>query len=298
MSQTEIFFLGTCSGIPSKSRGHTSLAIRHNGEVMLFDCGENCQRQLISLSISIMKIDRIFITHWHADHYAGLLALPQSMFLLKRTRPLAVYGPSGTRKNIGLLKKLIGKLGYDFSAKEVRKEIVFEGQDYTIRCMRTAHSTHSLAYSFEENPRRKFLEENAKNLGVFGLQRRALSEGRPITVNGRKIMPEEVLSGPIPGKKIVYSGDTKALESMADFARDADILVHEATFAQDREAEAIEYLHSTARQAARIAKEANVKRLFLVHSSPRYEDVRVLESEAREVFPNTFFPNDLDKVVL
>jgi len=298
MSQTEIFFLGTCSGIPSKSRGHTSIAIRHNGEVMLFDCGENCQRQLISLSVSIMKINRIFITHWHADHYAGLLALPQSMFLLKRTAPLTVYGPSGTRKNVGLLKKMIGKLGYEFNAKEVRKEVVFEGPDYTVRCMKTKHSLHSLAYCLEENPRRKFLEENAKTLGVFGLQRRALSEGKSITVNGRKIMPEDVLSEPLPGKKIVYSGDTKALESMAYFAKDADILIHEATFAQDREAEAIEYLHSTAKHAAEIAKKANVKKLYLVHSSPRYEDVRVLEAEAREVFKETYFPNDLDKVVL
>ena len=157
----EVHFLGTGAAIPSKHRGHTSIALRYNGEIILFDCGENIQRQMIWAGLSPMKISRIFITHFHADHFAGLLALPQSLGLLKRKEPLYVYGPKGTEKVSKHLKVLIGDLEYDLKFAEIKEAV--ENEKYIVSSIPVRHEIPSLAYSFEEKPKRNlniFLRKN------------------------------------------------------------------------------------------------------------------------------------------
>ncbi len=291
----ELFFLGTGAAIPSNERGHTTIALRYKGDIFLFDCGEGAQRSMMIAGLSIMRIAKIFLTHFHADHYAGLLPLAQSLNLLGRKARLEVYGPKGIKEISKHLKPLIGDIGYELEFKEA-KEV--EGGNYILSCLKTSHGIPACAYSFEEKARPLFLEEKAKKLGVFGLDRKMLQEGKIVKVGGRTIHPKDVLGEKREGKKIVYSGDTAPLKSMAKFAKGADLLIHEATFGDDKAKEAKEYWHSTARQAAEIAKQAGAKRLILTHISPRYKKAEELERQAKEVFEGSEVSKDFMSIIV
>jgi len=291
----ELFFLGTGASIPSNERGHTTIALRHTGEIFLLDCGEGTQRAMVIAGLSMMKVSKILLTHFHADHYAGLIPLVQSLSLLGRRAKLEVYGPKGIKEMAKHLKPLIGDTGYELEFKEARK---VDGGNYIISSIRTSHGIPACAYSFEEKTHPLFLEDKAKKLGVFGLDRKQLQEGKSVKIGNRTIRPKDVLGGKKEGKKVVYSGDTAPLKSMAKFAKGADILIHEPTFGDDKEKEAKEYKHSTARQAAGIAKAAGAKRLILTHISPRYKKAEELEKQAKEVFEDSEISKDLMTVTI
>ncbi len=286
----DIYFLGTGAAIPSKEGGHSTVAVSYLGEIILFDCGEGTQRQMIIAGLSLMKISKIFVTHFHADHFAGIFSLTQSMNLLGRKNRLDIYGPEGIKEIGKHLKGLIGELEYVLEFKEAGK---VEEEGYIIKKARASHGMPAYAYSFEEKKKPEFLEKKAKELGVFGLDRKRLQQGKNVRVSGKTIHPCDVLGEVKKGKKIVYSGDTVPLRSIAKLAKDADLLIHEATFADDKCKEAKEYRHSTARQAAEIAKEAGAKRLVLTHISPRYRKAEELTSQAKEVFERTEIARDL-----
>lgn len=298
----EVFFLGTSAAIPSRERGHTTQVVRYKGELLLFDCGENTQRRVIQEDLSIMKISKIFLTHLHADHFAGLLALPQSLYMLNREKPLEVFGPKGTKMVGRHILDMAGfDLGYDLSFKEVPQKanhLVYETDEYEIRSMPVKHGIETLAYCFQEKSRRRFLESKAKKLGIKpGPVRGKLVAGRDVVYKGEKIRSDEVTKV-VPGRKIVFSADTLPLKDVAKFAKGADLLVHEATYGNDRVKEAKAYGHSTASQAAKIAEEAQVKRLVLTHISPRYRDPKVLLEEAKSVFKRSRVAKDGMKVVI
>ena len=299
MSQLSIIFLGTSGSWPTTKRNVTSIAIKRGKEIILFDCGEGTQRQLQRSSISYMQITKIFITHFHGDHFLGLPGLIQTMQLNDREAPLNIYGPKGMNKLLGQLLSLgFFKPNYKIYSHEVRQGDELDFNGYTIKIIKVKHGVPTIAYSLEEKLRPgKFNKPKALELGIpEGPFFSKLQQGISITLDdGRKIDPEMVLGPSRKGRKIVYSGDTIPIEKMIDFAKDADVLIHEATFHSDFNDLSTSYGHTTASEAAEIAKKANVKKLFLTHISPRYLDSNKIKEEAIKIFKNTDIPNDYEE---
>ena len=293
-----IVFLGTGGTYPSKLRNVTSIAVQLPGEVVMFDCGEGTQRQLMHSTVSFMKIKKIFISHLHADHFLGLPGLIQSMSLNGREEDLHIYGPKGTTGNVESMLALgYFKSGFTVVSTDIGsgKELDFGG--YMIKAVQAEHSIPSLAFSLEEKPRPgRFDLDKAKALGIpEGPLFRRLQGGRKVSVGGKRITPSMVLGRPRAGRKIVYSGDTKPSERVIRLARKADVLIHDCTLDSSHGGIARDFGHSTAAEAAWVAKKAKVGMLFLVHVSPRYEDVGILEREARSVFKNSQVAKDLSE---
>jgi len=294
----KVVFLGTGGTYPSKVRNVTSLAVQLPGEVVMFDCGEGTQRQLMRSSVSFMKIKKIFISHLHADHFLGLPGLIQSMSLNGREEPLAIYGPKGMRRNVESMLSLgYFKSGFDVRTEDLRPGASLDFGGYSVRCTEADHSIPSLAYCLEEKRRPgKFDLKKAVRLSIpEGPLFRRLQEGRSVRLGNRTITPEQVLGPSRKGRKVVYSGDTKPSKGIIRLAKGADVLIHDCTLDSSHAVMAAEFGHSTAAEAAAVAKAAGVRNLFLVHISPRYEDHSVLEKEARKVFKDSAVAHDLDE---
>jgi ribonuclease Z len=282
----ELIFLGTSSALPTNKRNHSAIALKAFGEVMLFDCGEGTQRQMARLKLSPMKINQIFITHLHGDHFLGLPGMIQSMAFRGRKDPLHIYGPEGMIKTVENIKNLgYYSLSFPIQVYEIIEGVIAETSEYIIKCCLMQHSIPNLAYSVEEKRSPKFQKEKAIELGLkpgpdFGKLQRGVS----IEVNGKTINPEQVLGDERRGRKIVYSGDTKPCPEMVQFALQADVLIHESTFESSQEDKALKTGHSTTTHAAMIAKEAEVSQLILFHMSTRYRDSDTLKKEAKHIF--------------
>ncbi|MDW5563620.1 MAG: ribonuclease Z [Methanomassiliicoccus sp.] len=289
-------FLGTGGGMPSPSRGVSAIALQVGGDVLLFDCGEGTQRQFMRSSASFMKVTTIFITHFHGDHFLGLPGLIQSMNFSGRQAPLSIYGPPGM---IDLASTLIS-LGHFTLAFPVSAGEMIDGDQVdlgavTVTAVEGEHSVPALSFVIEEKGRRgRFLPERAMELGVpsgplFG----QLQSGHEINVGGRIVTPSMVMGPPRPGLKVVISGDTRPTARLAEAAGHASVLVHEATLDSSLQEGARSYGHSTAREAGEVARAAEVELLVLTHISNRYDDVSVLEEEAKEAFPHVLAATDL-----
>jgi len=300
MTQLNIIFLGTGGSWPTIKRNVCSIAIKRGSEVILFDCGEGTQRQFQKSKLSHMQISKIFISHFHGDHFLGLPGLIQTMQLNDRDNTLEIYGPCGIKELVDQLLSLgYFKPGYKITSHEVVDGDVLDFNDYVIKVLRIKHGVPGVAYSLEEKMRPgKFDKPKALGLGIpEGPFFSKLQKGKTITLkDGRKITPNMVLGSPRQGRKIVFSGDTEPLDTMIKFSKNADVLIHEATFDSNLEDIAGQYGHTTAHQAAEIAKKANVGELFLTHVSPRYLDKRVLENDAKDVFKNSYVPRDFDEI--
>ncbi|MFO8109781.1 MAG: ribonuclease Z [Thermoplasmata archaeon] len=296
-----LVFLGTGGSYPSPKRNVASTAIVKDSRTILLDCGEGTQRQLMRSSVSFMSVDKIFISHLHADHFLGVPGLIQSMKLNQRTEPLEIYGPRGTRS---MLETLV-KLGYfrpdfDVISVDIEPTALLRFSGYSIEALGVEHSIPALGYRFQEDQRPgRFDKPRALELGVpegplFG----ELQKGQKVVVDGRTIHPEDVLGPPRRGRVLVYSGDTKPCLSVKEASKNADVLVHESTFDQSMSEKAIENDHSSVDMAAVLAKEAKVGKLFLVHISPRYDNVKPLLKTARKIFPGTKIPRDMEEYTL
>ena len=300
MTQLSIIFLGTGGSWPTVKRNVTSIAVKRGSEIILFDCGEGTQRQFQKSKLSYMQISQIFITHFHGDHFLGLPGLIQTMQLNDRDKPLHIYGPRGM-KNLASQLFSLGyfRPSYNVVVHEVNDGDVLDFSDYVIRVLEVRHNVPAFAYGLEEKDRPgKFNKPKALGLGIpEGPLFSKLQRGQSITLkDGTKITSDMILGPSRKGRKIVFSGDTKPYEKMIEFSKNADVLIHEATFDSELEDIAKEYGHTTARQAAEIAKKAHVARLFLTHISPRYLNNQGLEDDARKVFKNSFVPNDFHEV--
>ncbi len=297
----KIVFLGTGGTYPSKLRNVTSIAIQRPGEVIMFDCGEGTQRQLMRSPVSFMRIKKIFISHLHADHFLGLPGLIQSMSLNGREDALYIYGPKGTAANVAAMLSLgYFRSGFRVKVMDLRPGSTLDFGGYLVRCVQADHSIPALAFALEETPRSgKFDLKKAHGLGIpEGPLYRKLQHGIPVTVNGKRILPARVMGKSRPGRKIVYSGDTKPSPKIAELARNSDVLIHDCTLDSSHKSLASDFGHSTAAEAASVAKKAGAKTLFLVHLSPRYEDASILEQEARKVFKNSIVARDLMEFVV
>jgi ribonuclease Z len=288
-----LFFVGTGGSVPSRRRGLPAVLVRRGGDRLLFDCGEGTQRQLVR-SVGLTDVDSVFITHFHADHWLGLPGMLKSFALREREQPLTVYGPRGLKELMGAMRIVYGRMPYQLSFVELAPAEAVERDGYAIAAIPVRHRGEaSFGYALVEQPRPGHLDAQlAQELGVrpgpdFGRLQRGES------VNG--VTPTQVMGATREGRKIVLSGDTAPCEALAIAAHQADVLVHEATFAEEEAERARQTAHSTARQAARLADDAEVRMLALTHLSNRYAG-RELRAEARELFAATEVPHDFDTI--
>ena len=319
----EIVILGSSGAIPVKNRNLSSFIIKYRSNLLLFDCGEDIQRQFIKGGIKFNKPLEIFISHFHGDHIIGLPGLLFRFSLIARTAPLTIFG----RRNLFLYllchKKILGlKANYPIRIIEIDEEndqlIIFEGLDseepkeirpienniildkkrYFLKYALMNHSVPTFGFAFTEKPRYgKFHPKKAKKLGIpEGPLWGTMQTGKKIEFHGKEIDPEEegIVGPKRPGRKITYSADTAPCQSLIDLGKGSDLLIHEATYGMDHAEVAHEKLHSTSSDAARDANKMNAKKLLLTHISSRYqENADHLLEEAREIFPNTYLAKDL-----
>jgi ribonuclease Z len=288
-----LFFVGTAGSVPTARRGLPSLLLRAGGDRILIDCGEGTQQQLLR-SVGLPELDAIFITHYHLDHWLGIIGILKTFDLRGRERPLTVYGPPGLNALLERMRPAWGRVGFELHLEELdpHEEVGFDG--YAIAPFPVEHhriTAYGYAFAEDDRPGR-FDAATAARLGVTpGPDFGRLQAGE--TVDG--VSPDQVMGEPRRGRRIVVSGDTAPCQATEVFAHEADLLVHEATFLEDEVERARETGHSTARQAAEIAVAANVKLLALTHLSTRYfpRDVR---DEARAVFADAIVPRDFDTI--
>lgn len=292
----KVIFLGTAGSVPTPKRSLPAILIKRKGEQILFDCGEGVQKQMIIAGASFHKKTKIFITHTHGDHVLGLPGLIQTMALMNRDKKLEVYGPARIQKFIECIKETVQfGLTFPIEIHEIGAGTVCNEQEYTVQAVWANHVTPSLAYALVEKPRPgKFHPEKAKALGVpEGPMRGQLQRGKAVKLSdGRVVRPGDVLGPPRLGRKIVYTGDTRPFDGLAEFAADADLLIHDATLDDELAERADEDGHSTPSQAAEIAKKAKVKKLVLTHISARYANTEKFLEQAKKIFKNTFVAED------
>jgi ribonuclease Z len=294
----EITFLGTSSGVPTRSRNVSSVALRlpQRAELWLFDCGEGTQHQFLRSDLKISQLRRIFITHMHGDHIFGLMGLLASCGLAGIGQPIDIYGPPGLDEYLNAcVKYSYTHLANRVQVYTVRPGIIYEDEEFTVSCGLLHHRITAYGYLIQEKDRPgRFNVEKAKALGIpFGPLYGQLKSGETITLpDGRRIRGKDLCGEKESGRKMVYCTDTVYCENAVELARGADLLIHEATFAHQDAQLAFERLHSTSTMAAQVALTARVKRLFMTHFSPRYfpgnsPDINNLLEEARAIFPET-----------
>jgi ribonuclease Z len=288
-----LFFAGTAGSVPSARRGLPAVLLRCGGDRVLFDCGEGTQRQLLR-SVGLLELDCVFVTHFHADHWLGLPGMLKSFALRERSEPLTVYGPPGLKALMDVMRIVYGRLPYELCIVELEAAEAVRRDGYVVAAIPVVHKRESsFGYAIVEDPRPGHLDPRlAEQLGVSpGPDFGRLQRGE--TVAG--VRPEQVMGPAREGRKVVLSGDTAPCESLAIAAHQADVLVHEATFLEEEAERARQTFHSTARQAAELARAAQVRLLALTHVSSRYAGGE-LRDEALAVFAATEAARDFDTI--
>lgn len=295
----KLIFLGTSAAQPTEKRGLSCLCLEREGEILMFDAGEGAQLSYIKSGLGWNKKMKIFVTHLHGDHCIGILGLLQTMSLQRRTEILEIYGPEGIEELIGSNIKIL-QVGLSFPViiNQVSKGVVDDSKDYQILASPACHSILAYSYLFKERDKPgRFYPERAKELGVpEGALWGKLQRGEAVNINGRTVSPKEVLGEKRLGKKIGISGDTKPTKELEEFFKDCDYLVFDSTFLDELKEKAEDTFHSTAKQAALLAQNANVKNLILTHFSARYKDETLLLNEAKKIHKSVMGAKDLLKI--
>ena len=300
LKMLNVTFLGTAGSLPTPDRNPSAVLVNREGEMMLFDCGEGTQRQLMKSRLSFMKLKHIFITHWHADHWLGLIGLMQTMGMEGRTESLYLHAPEAERFVSDILD--LGYWGPRF--RVIPKEVPYDGSDittvhkgkeYEIISIPVKHSVPAVSYAFKEKDAINVDIKKAEKL--YGLKQSPVigklkKEGKA-EYKGKTIKLEDIAIVK-KGVKAVYTGDTKPCRNLEIISKDADLLIHEATFEEEKESR----MHAGAKEAAQLAKKVNVGELILTHFSRRYVDVSPLVKEAKKIFPKTMAARDYMKVTL
>jgi ribonuclease Z len=292
----QVTFLGTGAATPSVARGVSSLAMHREGEVLLFDCGEGTQRQMMRYGTGF-TLEDLFISHYHADHILGIPGLLRTMGLMGRTAPIRLWGPRGAERTLGELVTLgMERPKFPVEVHEVHAGDVLDRGEYVLEIAAADHKGTCLAFALVEKERLgRFDPERARALGIpEGPMWGKIHRGERVTTpEGREVDPAELVGPPRSGRRVVYSGDSAPCNSVMTLAAGADLLVHEATFGDDEKTRAIETRHSTAREAAELARDAGVRQLALTHISARYSrEAPELLAEAQRIFPATQIAKD------
>lgn len=297
----KVVFLGTAGSLPTIIRNPSAFLINYDGELLLFDCGEGTQKQMMKAKTGMQKLTSIFISHLHADHILGLPGLLQTMAFQGRTKPIMIYGPKGILDFIKNIEKLFTtKLKFKIITKQLINNETVKKNNYCIKAILMNHGIETFGYIFQENEKPgKFNKEKAESLGIEkGPLYSKLHHGEKIKLNdGRVIDPykDGIVGKPRKGIKISYSGDTRENEYFMEKAKNSNLLIHEATFSKNEKDLAYEWGHSTASGVAILAKKYNIKILALVHISQRFTDkIDIIMNEAKKEFDHTIIPNDLE----
>ena len=303
---TDVMPLGTASAVPTEERHLSALAIERKGRVLLFDCGEGTQYRLLHAGLKRTRVDAVFVTHLHGDHCYGLPGLLSTLALQERTDPVTLVVPSGGRAMLAAIPGDAPEdLPFPLRIREIEdgltRAVVYETEEFTVEACPLDHRGFAMGFRFEERTRPgRFDPERARALGVpegpaFG----CLQEGESVTaVDGTTVQPEQVMGPPRPGIAGAYVTDTRPCDGGRVLADDADLLYHDATFADKHRTRAKTTGHSTARQAAAVARDAGAQWLLLGHLSARYPDPAPLEREARSVFPASEIAEELRRYEL
>lgn len=291
----EVVPLGTGSAIPTRHRGLSGTAVRREGRLFLFDCGEGTQFRLLAAGLNRARLDAVFVTHLHGDHFFGLPGLLTSLSLLDRMQPLTVAGPAGIERAItGLPGLAPDALSFPVDWVELAEgfdhAVVYESAALTVEARPLDHRVFAAGYRLQERTRPGRLDAGAaRAAGVTeGRQLARLKRREPVTLgDGTVVRPEGLVGPERPGASFAYCLDTRPCEGARRLAEGATLLLHEATFTEAHRAQAEQTAHSTARDAAETARAAGAERLLLTHFSARYADPAPLVEEARAVFPNT-----------
>jgi ribonuclease Z len=300
----QVYFLGTAGALPTPVRNPPCIMVRRGNDTLLFDCGEGAQQQMMRARCGF-TINAIFITHWHADHFLGIFGLVQTMSFNGRTDPLTIYGPLWVHEFVAALQQISkGNLKFPIQSVELSHGSWVRFDGYTVTSFAVSHGMPALGYSLEEDPRPgRFDRDHAIELGVppgplFG----RLQRGEMITIekDGVKteIKPSDVMGEMRPGRKVVYTGDTRpVIPALVDFAKNADLLIHDATYDESEKKRAAEFYHATAAQAAEAATASQAKTLVLIHVSSRYTDAASHLSDAKEKFSGPVIaPDDREMI--
>lgn len=296
----QITFLGTSSMAPTKERNQSGIFISYDANGILVDCGEGTQRQLKIAGIALTKVTKILITHWHGDHVLGLPGLIQTMASMENEKTLEIYGPKGTKMYFENMFKAFefDRRGIDLKINDIKPGIFFESKEFRLEAVMLDHGVPCYGYAFLENDKRKIDMKKVKSHGVpEGPLVGKLQDGHIVEVKGKKISPDDV-SEVIKGKKIGIISDTVPCKGCDALAKDADILISEATYSSKLKEKGDEYGHMTARDAALIASRNNSKKLILTHFSARYKKTSELYDDAAEIFDNVVCAEDFMQVGL
>ena len=292
----KLLFLGTSAARPTAERNVSALVLTREGESLLFECGEGTQRQMMRYGVTF-ALNEVFFTHFHGDHYLGIIGLVRTLGLQGRTEPMRLVGPRGAAKLLGQALALgVERAVFPVEIVEVEPGEVIPRAGYELRVFAVEHGGGAVGYALVEGERLgRFNPDRARKLGVpEGPLWGKLQRGQTVTLpDGREVTAETIVGAPRPGRKLVYSGDTRPCAATIEAAAGADLLVHEATFGEEEKDRARETAHATAREAAEVARMAGVKRLVLTHLSARYSrDPATLLDEARAVFAETVVAKD------
>ena len=300
MEKIKLAFLGTGSAIPTKRRNHPAVLLSYKDSNILFDCGEGTQRQFRFLGENPCKLTHILITHWHGDHVLGLPGLLQTLMLNGYTKTLKIYGPTGSKKMLSLyLSLFVNRQKINIETYEIERGKVFETEDFVVEAEKMDHETPALAYSFIIKEKTRLDKEKLKKLKLPSSPLIGeLRKGKIVEINGKNIDGKKLLYKE-EGRKISFIMDTKLNNNCDKIAKDADLLICESTYSKEEEELAREHFHLTCTQAAKIAKDAKVRRLILMHLSQKYEaDSSIILKEAKAVFKNTEIPEDFKMIEL
>ncbi|MBU2476583.1 ribonuclease Z [Candidatus Micrarchaeota archaeon] len=295
--------LGTSASTPSKERNLSSILLNFDGLNYLFDCPEGTQRQLMKAKASYMKIHAIFLSHFHGDHILGLPGLLATMSMHQRDYPLLVFGPKGIKEKVNKALELsLLKVTFEIKSIELKQGKILEEENFFVECFKLNHDVPCYGFVFrEKDSLGKFSRETALKLGIpEGPLWGQLQKGKKVKVEKKVFNPKDVLdeSKKKTGKKISFVFDTLANNSYVEKVKESDVLFHESTFLEKLTERAKETKHSTAKQAAKIASKAKVKKLVLFHFSPRHKETEKFDIEAREFFGNVTAAKDLEEIEL
>jgi ribonuclease Z len=300
----EVVFLGTAAGVPSVERGLPALLVLHRGRRFLVDCGEGTQRQLLKSGFGLRRLDCLLLTHAHVDHLLGLGGLVASLALLQAGHRLTVHGGATTLRAVrSLFSEVIwpgGRPPIDVTCEPIQPGVVVEDDHLRVSAFPVSHrGSDSFGFVFEDKPRPRLRPERLAAIGVPpGPERGRLLRGEAVVLaDGRRIAPSQVMGPPRPGIRLVVVGDAGDADELLETARAADALIIEATFLERDADKAAERGHLTAAQAARLARAADVRALYLTHLSGRYEQAEV-EAEARAIFPGAIVARDFDRITV
>lgn len=294
----QLTFLGTSCMMPTKERNPSALFLQFKSDGILFDCGEGTQRQMKITGISLSKVTKILISHWHGDHVLGLPGLLLTIASMGLSRGVEIYGPRGSKR---AFQSLFGGIEFEtkFNIKihDVHEGKFFENDDYILESLPMQHPVPCVGFSFIEKDRRKVDMDALKKMGVEqGPHIGELQEGKNIDYKGKKVMADYVTTV-IKGRKITFITDTLLNENCYTLAHNADILICDSTYTSKLKDKAVEHGHLTALEAAQIASKAGVKKLILTHFSARYKNTIDIEEDARTAFDNVICAHDFMKFI-